>query len=77
MRISGGYQRLDHFRQVAREGIAHLNDGWQVGRPQLQHFGQILASVLAPREIQRNPALLDNPYQPAGEQSGQLPFLGA
>jgi len=72
MRITVGYQRLDDFRHVSREGIAHLNDGRQVGRPQFQHFGQILASVLAPREIQRNPTLLDNPHKPAGEHSGPL-----
>jgi hypothetical protein len=49
-----------------------LNDGRQIGGALFQHLGQILAGVLASGEIQRDPARLDDPHQPAGEHSGPL-----
>ena len=38
----------------------------------LQHFGQILAGVLAPGEEQCDPPLLEDPYDPAGEYAGPI-----
>ena len=72
VRITVSHQRFDDFRHFARQGVAHLNDGRQLARPQFQYFRQILAVVLAHREIQRNLEFLQNPYQPAGEHAGPL-----
>ena len=58
MRITVSHQRLHQLRHVPRKGIAHLNDGRQIGRTQFLHLGQIFASVLTTSEIQRNPELL-------------------
>jgi hypothetical protein len=48
------------------ERVAHLNGSQQVCGPLLQHLGQVLAGVLAPGKKQRDPAPLEDPYDPAG-----------
>src|SRR6266851_677960 len=55
------------LRNVARERVTHLNGRARVLGPLLQHVGDVLASMLASGEVQRNLPALAGGHDAAGD----------
>ncbi|HEY7309258.1 MAG TPA: hypothetical protein VH643_07885 [Gemmataceae bacterium] len=74
MRQAMGQDRLQLARQVARQGIAHLDRRRQFRGAELEHRGQVLAGVPAAAEEQGYPPTVAQRHHPRGEQAA--PFVG-
>ena len=67
-----GHDRLQLARQVARQGIAHLDRRRQLRRAVLEHLGQVLARVPAAAEEQGHPVAVAQRNHARGKQARPL-----
>ena len=69
-----GHDRLEFFgvRQIARQGITHLDGPVQLGRSLLQHRGQVLPGMAVPGEEQGDPMPVEDRHDARGEHARAL-----